>query len=206
MTFDSYEAVLYTILFVLPGFVMNMAYSMMFPQRNLESQTSILKYLFFSCLNYIFWAVFIYDWIQDKYWENHPIRWLFILFMIVIVTPYILGTLFGFVTRKEWIRKLYTKMNFDSMHPVPTGWDYIFDRGGYVLVTLKSGEKYHGKYGSNSLASSVPEERDIYIEVIYDVDNDGVWTEKVRSAGIWIPKDEIQTIEFYSLSGGESNE
>jgi len=54
-------------------------------------------------------------------------------------------------------------------HPVPTAWDYKFSNLGtrYVIIDLKDGSIIYGKYSNNSFSSSIPEERDIYIEEVY---------------------------------------
>ena len=46
-------------------------------------------------------------------------------------------------------------------------------------------------------ASSDAEERDLYLEKIYDVDDANVWNEIPRGKGMYISKDEIETIEFF---------
>ena len=209
------DTLLYIALFLVPGFTMNAAYSSLVPQRVLDQQVAILRYLCFSFLNYALWFWLLYDLVEKKYWEEHPVIWIMYLFFFLVVSPYILGFLAGIVTEKGWIRKLIQRIGLNPVHAVPTAWDYIMKDGSYVIVTLKDGAIIYGLYSSKSFASSLPEERDLYLEAIYNRDSEtGQWIMKDRTKGIWIAKDEIQTIEFlgfeegadYSESGETSNQ
>lgn len=86
-------------------------------------------------------------------------------------------------------------------HPIPTAWDYIFNKKEecFVTVTLKSGKTVSGNFFCNSFASSETIELDLYIEKIYDVDDNENWNEVPRSLGMYISKDEIETIEFFTM-------
>jgi hypothetical protein len=206
VTLSNYETVLYTALFLIPGFVMSSAYSSLIPSRNSDPQTSLLRFLIFSLLNYVLWWWLLYDLVKQKYWENHAILWVLMLFVLFVISPYILGLLAGMSTKKEWTRKLLKKIGLNPIHRVPTAWDYVMDRPAWVVITLKDDSTVYGFYGGNSFASTVPNERDIYVEVTYDFD-DHQWISDERSGGIWIPQSEIKHIELFNLSnGGEQDE
>lgn len=122
--FTDYSTVLYTALFLIPGYVMNSAYLSIVASRNNDSQTNILRFLIFSLLNYVLWWWLIYDLIQQKYWDEHPVSWIVILFALLISSPFILGMIAGISTKKEWIRKLFKKIGLNPIHGVPTAWDF----------------------------------------------------------------------------------
>jgi hypothetical protein len=65
-----------------------------------------------------------------------------------------------------------------------------------VLITLKDGSQIAGWFGKNSLASSELSERDIYLELVYKLEDDA-WQPVARSAGILINAEEIRYIEFW---------
>ena len=73
----------------------------------------------------------------------------------------------------------------------------------WVLVTLKDGTRFAGFCGPESFMSSDPTERDIYIERIYDVDDQNNWSSR-REKGVLITAGEIQTIEFWPHTSEES--
>jgi hypothetical protein len=206
MMFTNYETVVYTALFLIPGFVMSSAYSNIIPSRTSDSQLTLFRFLMFSLLNYVIWWWLLYELIQRKYWDDHAVLWILILFALLIVSPYVLGIIAGISTKKEWTRKLLKKIGINPIHSVPTAWDYVMDRPAWVIITLKDNSTIYGFYGEKSFASTVPNERDIYIEVTYDFEEEQ-WISDDRSAGIWIQHSEIKHIEFFNLSnGGEENE
>lgn len=199
MTLSNFDMALYTLLFIIPGFSMSYAYGIFIPQRDKVYQPAFLRFFFFSCLNFAIWWPLIHHWIKITYYDIHPFRWSFCIIGVLIIFPYILGLITGFVTEKEWLRVLLNKMKVYTLHPVPTAWDYIMSESAYIIVTLKDGTRIHGKYSSKSIASSVPNEKDVYIEIIYKVDENDNWQEVPRTNGVWIAGDQILHIEFYKM-------
>jgi len=59
-------------------------------------------------------------------------------------------------------------------------------------------------YGRESFAASSPEERDLYIQWIYDINEDKTWS-FVGEKGVLITADEVSTIEFWDYSPEEKN-
>ena len=64
-----------------------------------------------------------------------------------------------------------------------------------ILVTLKDGIQFAGFCGPESFMSSDPMEHDIYIQRIYDVDDENKWSSRSEKS-VLITASEIQTIEF----------
>jgi hypothetical protein len=88
-----------------------------------------------------------------------------------------------------------------SVHPIalPTGWDWIFSTTEpcYVLITLNNGTEIAGYFGDRSMASSDPEHKDIYIELVYKVPEDGgTWEAVDGSLGMHIDGTNTAYIEF----------
>ena len=73
----------------------------------------------------------------------------------------------------------------------------------FVIITLQDDSTVYGFYGENSFASSEPDERDIYLEKIYDIDEKNKWIENKECLGIHISQNQIKTIEF--LKGDFNN-
>jgi hypothetical protein len=73
----------------------------------------------------------------------------------------------------------------------------------FVIITLKNEEVIYGLFASESLASSVPTEKDIYLEQIYNLNQTGEW--KAQGKGAWINGSEILHIEFLLLEDEEDN-
>ena len=54
-------------------------------------------------------------------------------------------------------------------------------------------------YGSQSFTASTPDERDMYIQWVYEIGDDGSWSVDVEQ-GVLIAAGEISTIEFWPYS------
>ena len=86
-------------------------------------------------------------------------------------------------------------------NPIPTAWDYYFNKKEpcFVVITLKTGKTIYGLFSENSFASSEQSERDLYIEKTYNYNDEAEWNEVPRNKGIYLNKEDIETIEFYSM-------
>ena len=75
--------------------------------------------------------------------------------------------------------------------------------GEWVLVTLKDGTRFAGFCGPDSFISSDPAERDLYIQWVYDLDDEDGWRSRGET-GLLVAGGEISTIEFrsYKPEGG----
>jgi len=120
-------------------------------------------------------------------------------FGLEIVGPAFCGLALGMIAQKGIGQRCLKFLRLHVVHASPTAWDYKFGNmpAQWVLVTLKNGTQFAGYYGRNSLASSDVKERDVYIELLYDVDDHNVWTERQKDAGILIAAGEISTINFW---------
>ncbi|SDC86550.1 hypothetical protein SAMN05428987_3093 [Paenibacillus sp. CF095] len=195
MIFNNFEAVYFTVLMMVPGFIMNMGYNYILPTREGQAPIYLVRFIVFSCVNFALAWPGLNSLIKSRYWEEHPFRWSVLLVLIVLFLPYAIGLIAGIVTERKWVRKLLLKTGINPIHPSPTAWDYIMsNESRYVIVTLKNGFVIYGLFASKSLASTVPTEKDIYLEEIFELDDDETWVPK--SKGIWISGSEILHIEF----------
>ena len=98
------------------------------------------------------------------------------------------------ITYLTFIDRLLFKLKIKTIHSTPTAWDYFFSKqeSSYVIVTLVDGTKLYGYYSLNSFTSSDPDERDMYIEKLYDEE----WNTDNEDAGAYIAKEQIKYIEF----------
>lgn len=99
-------------------------------------------------------------------------------------------------------------IKLDPMH-IFYGWvkfkcksgSILLDNQQWVIITLDNDKHIYGKFGCSSLASSEKDERDIYQEEIYNMDEDGKWVKRERTDGIWIKASNIKVIEFINRQG-----
>lgn len=170
------------------------------PQREQAYQPAILRFLFFSCVNFAAWWPLLYNLIGEQYWLTNPFRGSVLIILVLLVVPFVLGSFIGFLVKNEWPYKVLRFLKINILHPRSTGWDYIMEQASWVIVTLKNGSIIYGLYSTRSLASSIPSDKDMYIEELYTCDDNGKWEQVTDSKGIWIPGDQIMYIEFRQIS------
>ena len=101
----------------------------------------------------------------------------------------------------RFLGKNYAKLGIYSSHTIPYAWDYAFEQNDffYVYITLIDGAQIYGLYHFNSFASSEPDDRDIFLEKVFDVttENDIVeLKERINTKGMLIRGNQISSIEF----------
>ena len=121
-------------------------------------------------------------------------------FALTFAGPAMLGLFLGINVQKNWFRRVLQWGGLNPVHVMPTAWDWKF--GGmsreWVLVTLKDGTRFAGFCGPESFISSDPTERDIYIQQIYEIDDQNKWSSS-SDKGVLIVADQVQTIEFWPI-------
>ena len=104
----------------------------------------------------------------------------------------------GLLSQRAIVRRLLARYGVFTVHPVPTAWDYVFSHltGSWVLVTLADGSTVAGVFSARSFASSEAAERDLFLEQLYKIEDDGPWQPVPMNRGVWIRGDAIRAIEF----------
>lgn len=199
MVLENWETIVYTCVFILPGFIITELIDSIVPPKSFRELKFIFSCIIYSIINLALWI-----WLDVIIFENLKSKT--VLFYIVlsssnIMTSIITGTIIGLIKHCELPRKIFRLFKVQMNHPIPTAWDYFFNKKEecFINVRLKSGNTVSGKFFCNSFASSESTERDLYIEKIYDVDDKNTWNEVPRSLGMYISKDEIETIEFFTV-------
>lgn len=119
-----------------------------------------------------------------------------ILFAAFIM-PAIVGFITGILPQATWFQKLFRGK---LLHPTPTAWDFIFgDRTKSYLIMFhhKSGAKIVGLYSTKSYVSSFPTSQEIYVEEVWQIDEQGGWIDPIEdSAGAFIKMEECTHFEL----------
>ncbi len=130
-------------------------------------------------------------------------------FLLVFVLPVILGLLLGYDAQKQFLYRFFRwvgrRIGLNPVHGMPSAWDRKFGNMNeqWVLVTLNDGTRFGGFLGEDSFMSSDPNERDIYIQWIYDIDKNNNWSSRGDN-GILIAADKIRTMEFWPYEPEET--
>lgn len=197
MSYNSYESFLYAIIFLVPGYIMNSAYENVVNSQRKAVSENLLRFLVFSLLNYAFGGVVIFRDVLNGGRIDDILNSPIYAISILIVIPYIAGVLLGFFSYKGWGRKVFRKIEINTMHPNPTAWDYLIDKPAWLSVTLKNGTIIHGYFGGESFAATSSETpQDLFMQRRCKFNDVTKKFEDVEpSTGIWIPYNEIQYME-----------
>ncbi len=197
----SFQNIYLILIFIVPGLIIQFVRAQFLTGRTPKHSESILSHLILSLVYFAFVLPFSKLLISVEYnWTGEILLWLAIL----LLGPVVFGLIIGLVTQKEWIKKIGNKIGISTVHVIPSAWDWKFGRmqEQYIMVTLKNGSKIAGFCGKESFISSDPNERDLYIERIYDLDEDNTWSiDKGKS--ILISQGEIRAIEFWNETDEE---
>lgn len=199
MTVDGTETLFLTLAFLIPGFIWNCIHSVFNPRQTERIQLLFLRFLTFSCINYGLWSWLLYLVLASEFFEKSAIFTGIAWLIMILVSPLVLGFTTGLLSQKELFRRVFARMGLSSIHGIPTAWDYKFSKtrkSVWIQVTLKDDKKIRGLYGRQSFASSVAEERDLYLQQVLRVSKDGKWERLKRSDGVLIKGNEIKYIEF----------
>jgi hypothetical protein len=124
---------------------------------------------------------------------------------ILLIGAVIFGVLIGLNASLGVTRWCLRKLGLHIPHVMETAWDWKFSRvpESLVTITLKDGSRVSGWCSTSSFIGSDPANRDLYIEQVYDVDEEGNWTLRTPGKGIYIAAGEVRTIEFIPRSAGD---
>lgn len=120
------------------------------------------------------------------------------VFVIVFVSPVLLGVTSGWLRQKGRVALLLGRFGINTIHPIPTAWDYQFSSGlpYWLIVTRPDGSRVYGLFGYRSFAGDDPRERDLYMEAVYTLTPTAEWAPVEDSGGILLRSDQIAAIEF----------
>ncbi len=194
----------YTILVLLvPGLIVLFVRSQFLTGRSPSHSAALLSYFTVSVIYYALALPFVHFVLSID--ETGYVKTLMAWFALIFIGPVLLGLLLGVNIQKNLFRRVFHWCGLNPIHAMPTAWDWKF--GGmtdqWVLVTLKDGTRFAGFCGSESFMSSDPTERDIYIQWIYDIDNQNNWTPRDEN-GVLIVAGEVRTIEFWPYNPQEN--
>ena len=180
---------------LVPGLVILFVRSQFVTDRRPSHSTVLLNYLSASLVYYAIAFPFLdLDQLLYKHEDDNALAW----FTLIFCGPILLGLFLGINIQKNLLLRLLQQCGLNLVHAIPTAWDWKFGNMDeqWVLVTLKDDTRFVGFCGQGSFISSDPTERDIYIEQVYDIDDENNWSWPGRK-GVLIAPGEIRTIEFW---------
>ncbi len=199
----SIDTVYLILAFLVPGLVITFVRAQFITGRTRAPTEAALSYLALSVVYYALTLPAVdYATTLKPIGSDKALVW----FALIFVGPALFGLLLGFIAQKEIARRLLQFLGLNPVHVMPTAWDWKFGTmsEAWILATLKDGTKFAGFCGQDSFMSSDPQERDLYIERVYELDDQNAW--HARSSGVLITAGQIRTIEFWPFKNGDSND
>lgn len=204
MILDSWETVVYTCVFLLPGYIVSKFIGFGFPVSRSTDGKRLLSWLLYSVVvNAVCFP--LYGCIHDAVAANKAI-FLFLIVCVAVVASLIIAGVVVFVQRKQPLKKVFELIGGEYINPIATSWEYCFSKREetYVIVTMDEGKRVYGLYGCKSYASSDMDNCDLYLEKTYSINKECEWVENEGNRGVLISKDRILCVEF--LEGRKQHE
>lgn len=176
MKLEDFSNLYFVVSVLVPGFIYSGVVANFIPmRRSKEKEILLLRYLTATAFNYALCSPLIYLLTFGLIFPTRPIWQALCWFAIIFIVPVILAVAHARIMQKDGLGWLYRLLGLRAISPIPTGWDWIFSTTEpcYVLITLTDGTEIAGFFGGRSMASSEPERKDIYIEQVYKVPEDG---------------------------------
>lgn len=184
------------IAFVIPGFVSLKTYELLFPAATKESDKLLIDAVAYSSINYALLLWPIYEIETHSVREVYPTAYVLFYVFVLFIAP----IFWAYVTKRLRSTEFFQQ---SIPHPTAKPWDYVFaQRKPYwVIVTLKDGKQFAGKYDAASFASSAPAPEQLYLEEAWVLNTDGGFErQRNETAGIIILSSEIITVEFFNVT------
>ncbi len=200
MKFETAQDLFFIVSVLVPGFIGNGVFSIFVPTRaHREWEVLLLRYLTATAFNYAICSPLIYLLLAGELFPASTVGQAFSWFFVVFAAPALLAALAAWIIQRDGLARFFGRLGLRTISPIPTGWDWIFSTTDpcFVLITLTDGTEIAGYFGRQSMASSDPSRRDIFVERVYTVPNDGgPWHEAERSLGVHVDGAQIAYIEF----------
>lgn len=204
MTFSALDTVLYTLAFLVPGFIINSIFSRFCSEDDQETQLLLLRFLTFSAINYALWSGLLYLVFRFDFFALHPLATACVWVLVIFISPIVLGLVFGYVEQRRFLWSFFEKYGIDIAGiDNLTAWDNTvlsFSEAQYVLVTLTDRHEIRGVLGGKSLATKQSKGGDIYLEKVMVIDPSnptGPWIEVENCKGVWVKGSEMRYFEFW---------
>lgn len=182
--------------YLLPGFLISFIFSRFFASKTRGITESLVEYLVLTAIYYSL----TYPISGLIFGEGFDPKSPYTVLIFFILGPVAFGLVLGALNRRNAFHRLLRRLGITMVHPIPSAWDWrLYDmrEGTFVLITLQDDSQVGGRFGPKAFASSDPAERDLYLDDIWHIDEEGEWTELEEKKGILIAAKEIKYIEFW---------
>jgi hypothetical protein len=178
------------ILIMAPGFLSIKIWSLIHPSRRLSSTGLLYEAIFYGAINYFL----IVWWLPPLLKEINSILEIVAYILSLGIFPIFIPFLWKLILSLSFIRN-------KIINPIPKAWDSFFGKRKpcFMIVHIKNGQVIGGLYAYDSAASSYPEKEDLYLQEIWELDDDGKFTKPVDGTmGLLVSCESIDYIELFN--------
>ena len=181
--------------FFIPGFISLKVYDLLVPREYRDFSRSLFEAVGYSALNYAVLLSLIIPTLSGDFPIKHILWDIILLVVTMVIFPILWPILFFLISTSRLGAKFI-------IHPMRKPWDYVFSMRQvyWVIVHLRDGRKIGGRFDRKSFASSYPADEQIYIEEVWQLDEEGKFQsdgQVERSQGILVLRDDILAVEFF---------
>jgi hypothetical protein len=196
MDFLTDNAVGLFIVIVAPGFLSLKIWSLIHPSKHTSFADSLYEAIFYGVINFFIITV----WLPPLLRQYHIVWYILSYVFSLLVIPMILPVVLHKILNSRYLKK-------KIINPTPKAWDYFFGtrQPCFMLIHMKNQQIIGGLYNTRSFVSSYPEEADIYLEQVWDLNDDGTFDKPIDSSlGLLINYEAIEYIEFFQYNTTET--
>lgn len=206
---DIWYNIILAIIFIIPGFIVIGVIERIIPKGKKEYNFKLLDFFIYSFINALLWSIPIYSIYNNLNWwiKNYFLLWIVVI-IITIISPITISLIIICINKYECLRKICEYFKINLIESEPSAWDYKFSNmeAEWIIVTLTDDSTVAGFMGSLSCASSSDNERDLYINEVYEIDENNNWNIVENTDGILIKEQNIKYIEFIKRKENENEQ
>jgi hypothetical protein len=183
------------IMIVAPGFISLKIWGLIHPSRRIVFSEAIYEAVFYGVLNYFL----VVRWLTSLVVMSEVAINICVYIFSLIIVPILLPIIWKWILSRKFIKKRI-------INPIPKAWDMFFVRRKpcFMIVHIKNGQVIGGLYDSDSAASSYPENQDLYLQEIWELDDEGKFIKQIEGTlGLLVSGDTINYIELFRCTEGE---
>jgi hypothetical protein len=211
---SSLAGVLIAIAAVLPGFVIAELSTVGRPAAKRSDLEIVLRALFYALLLHLCAGEYT-RWLVERVgsldgWKDHLGAISIYTLLILVITPILIGVMLNVYFRAVERRPNSPGRFYEFLGARDSGCaaDLLFTRlyrGAWLIVEMIDGSYVGGRFGEGSMAGQSPDEHDLYIDEMWEVDPtsgpDPVLTGALSPRrGIYLPAAQIRSIRVENPS------
>ncbi|MDR1230197.1 MAG: DUF6338 family protein [Spirochaetaceae bacterium] len=183
------------IMIVAPGFISLKIWGLIHPSRRIVFSEVLYEAVFYGVLNYFL----VVQWSTALALTSETVIKVCIYIISLVVVPVLLPIAWKFILSCKFIKKRI-------INPIPKAWDVFFRRRKpcFMIVHTKNRQVIGGLYAYDSATSSYPESQDLYLQEIWELDDEGKFVKQIDGTlGLLVSGDTIDYIELFHYAEGE---